>query len=49
MLLSASLLAQEKQNIERQERTIEEIKTEAIRRAELGQYPLIGLNPDDIK
>ena len=31
------------------ERTIEEIKTEAIRRAEVGQYPLIGLDPGDIR
>jgi hypothetical protein len=31
------------------ERTIEEIKTEAIRRAEVGQYPLIGLAPGDIR
>ena len=31
------------------ERTIEEIETEAIRRAEVGQYPLIGLDPGDIR
>jgi esterase FrsA len=31
------------------ERTIDEIKAEAIRRAEVGQYPLIGLDPGDIK
>jgi esterase FrsA len=34
---------------ERRERTIDEVKTEAIHRAEVGQYPLIGLNPDDVK
>src|SRR6266851_2651221 len=34
---------------ERHERTIDEIKTEAIRRAEVGQYPLIGLDPGDVK
>src|SRR5271157_472765 len=34
---------------ERRERTIEEVKTEAIRRAEVGQYPLIGLDPADVK
>jgi esterase FrsA len=34
---------------ERRERTIDEIKTEAIRRAEVGQYPLIGLDPADVK
>jgi esterase FrsA len=30
-------------------RTIDEIKTEAIHRAEVGQYPLIGLDPGDVK
>src|SRR5579871_2945235 len=34
---------------ERRERTIDEIKTEAIHRAEVGQYPLIGLDPSDVK
>jgi len=32
-----------------QERTLEEIKTEAIHRAENGMYPLIGLDPGDVK
>ena len=45
--LCASAFSQ--QNPERSERTIEEIKTEAIRRAEVGQYPLIGLDPADIR
>jgi esterase FrsA len=31
------------------ERTIEEIKTEAITRAENGQYPCIGQNPADLR
>ena len=31
------------------ERTIEEIKTEAVRRAENGMYPLIGLDPADVR
>jgi esterase FrsA len=31
------------------ERTIDEITTEAIHRAEVGQYPLIGLDPGDVK
>lgn len=31
------------------ERTLDEIKAEAIHRAENGMYPLIGLNPDDVK
>jgi esterase FrsA len=34
---------------DRRERTIDEIKTEAIHRAEVGQYPLIGLDPGDVK
>jgi pimeloyl-ACP methyl ester carboxylesterase len=37
------------QDFEKNERTIDEIKTEAIRRAEVGQYPLIGLDSNDIK
>ena len=31
------------------ERTIDEIKTEAIARAEQGRYPLIGLDPADLR
>jgi pimeloyl-ACP methyl ester carboxylesterase len=34
---------------QRAERTIDEIRTEAIHRAEVGQYPLIGLDPGDVK
>jgi esterase FrsA len=34
---------------QRPERTIDEIRTEAIHRAEVGQYPLIGLDPVDVK
>ncbi len=37
------------QKEERRERTIDEIRVEAIRRAEVGQYPLIGLDPGDVK
>ncbi|HET7209782.1 MAG TPA: alpha/beta hydrolase [Terriglobales bacterium] len=33
----------------RPERTLEEIKTEAIHRAETGMYPLIGLDPADVR
>ena len=42
--LSISCLSQQ-----HPERTIDEIRVEAIRRAEVGQYPLIGLDPDDIR
>ncbi|MFZ3277493.1 MAG: alpha/beta hydrolase [Candidatus Sulfotelmatobacter sp.] len=45
-LVSASAYAQ---NGERRERTIDEIKAEAVHRAEVGQYPLIGLDPGDVK
>jgi hypothetical protein len=31
------------------ERTLEEIKTEAVHRAENGMYPLIGLDPADVR
>ena len=41
---SCTVLAQE-----RADRTIDEIKTEAVHRAEVGQYPLIGLDPGDVK
>ncbi len=46
IVLSSLSLAQQQ---ERRERTIDEIKTEAIHRAEVGQYPLIGLDPADVK
>lgn len=34
---------------ERRERTIDEIKAEALTRAENGMYPLIGLDPGDVR
>ena len=34
---------------EKHERTLEEIKAEAIHRAENGMYPLIGLDPGDVR
>jgi pimeloyl-ACP methyl ester carboxylesterase len=34
---------------QRSERTLDEIKTEAIHRAENGMYPLIGLDPSDVR
>jgi esterase FrsA len=49
-MISASALSQEPaKKEERRERTIAEIKVEAVRRAEVGQYPLIGLDPGDVK
>jgi len=44
LLMSANAFTQE-----HRERTIDEVKAEAIRRAEVGQYPLIGLDPADVK
>lgn len=44
MLIPFTVFAQQ-----RPERTIDEIRVEAIRRAEVGQYPLIGLDPGDVK
>ena len=43
-VVSGQALAQE-----RRERNIDEVKTEAVHRAEVGQYPLIGLDPADVK
>ena len=45
-LMAELVLAQKE---ERRERTIDEVKTEAVHRAEVGQYPLIGLDPADVK
>src|SRR5271169_6750202 len=50
-LISGATSAQEisAKKEERRERTIDEIRVEAIRRAEVGQYPLIGLDPGDVR
>jgi esterase FrsA len=48
-LISAGASAQSAQKEERRERTIDEIRVEAIHRAEVGRYPLIGLDPGDVK
>lgn len=49
VLVGTLLMSTLSHSQERRERTIEEIKTEAIHRAEVGQYPLIGLDPADVK
>src|SRR5579863_2315237 len=49
LTVAATALPLSAQTQERRERTIEEIKPEAIHRAEVGQYPLIGLDPADVK
>jgi esterase FrsA len=48
VLVSACALAQN-ENEERRERTIDEIRVEAIHRAEVGQYPMIAMDPADVK
>ncbi len=45
LALPAATRAQQPQK----ERTLDEIKTEAIKRAENGMYPLIGLDPADVR
>ena len=45
ILLPAATRAQQPQK----ERTLDEIKSEAIKRAENGMYPLIGLDPADVR
>jgi len=45
-MISASLSAFAQQ---KEERSLEEVKTEAIHRAESGMYPLIGLDPGDVR
>src|ERR1700687_560529 len=50
LFLTASLVLPGRTHAqERRERTIDEVKTEAVHRAEVGQYPLIGLDPPDVK
>jgi cephalosporin-C deacetylase-like acetyl esterase len=44
--LASAILAQQQPQ---KERTLDEIKTEAIKRAENGMYPLIGLDPADVR
>lgn len=49
LLMCASLIPSAVSAEQRPERTIDEIRVEAIHRAEVGQYPLIGLDPADVK
>src|SRR5438552_14307807 len=49
MILSALAWAGIAMAQAQKERTLEEIKTEAIKRAENGMYPLIGLDPADVR
>jgi esterase FrsA len=49
MILSALACAGIVMAQAQKERTLDEIKTEAIKRAENGMYPLIGLDPADVR
>src|SRR5437868_10934126 len=49
MILSALVWAGIAMAQAQRERTLDEIKTEAIHRAENGMYPLIGLDPADVR
>jgi esterase FrsA len=49
LLLLGTVVVGRASSQERRERTIDEVKTEAVHRAEVGQYPLIGLDPADVK
>ena len=48
-VLFAALIANPSFAQEHRERTLEEIKAEALKRAENGMYPLIGLDPADVR
>jgi len=49
LLLIAAAVVSSAGAQEHRERTIDEVKAEAVHRAEVGQYPLIGLDPADVK
>jgi esterase FrsA len=49
LLLAASVVCSGASAQEQGERTLEEIKAEAITRAQNGMYPLIGLDPGDLR
>lgn len=49
LVLLATLTTSNAQQMQLKERTIDEIKSEAIHRAEVGQYPLIGIDPNDVR
>src|SRR5438445_11017830 len=49
MILSALAWAGIAMAQAQKERTLDEIKTDAIKRAENGMYPLIGLDPADVR
>jgi esterase FrsA len=48
-IVPATCRAQEQPSPLHQERTLDEIKVEAVHRAEVGGYPLIGLDANDVR
>src|ERR1700675_3170263 len=48
-LICAAMIADSALAQEHRERTLDEIKVEATKRAENGMYPLIGLDPVDVR
>src|ERR1700730_2334280 len=49
LMFCLSLFGGTKIQAQQKERTLDEIKAEAIKRAENGMYPLIGLDPGDVR
>jgi esterase FrsA len=49
LAIATGPMAAQEQQQEKRERTLDEIKAEAIHRAENGMYPLIGLDPADVR
>jgi esterase FrsA len=49
LVIGITPMAAQEQQQQNPERTIDEIKAEAIHRAENGMYPLIGLDPADVR
>src|SRR6202011_4743958 len=49
LIFCVSLFAGGAMQAQQKERTLEEIKAEAVKRAENGMYPLIGLDPGDLR
>jgi hypothetical protein len=49
LVLAFGFIAGEMAFAQQKERTLDEIKTEAMKRAENGMYPLIGLDPADVR
>jgi esterase FrsA len=49
LALGAGIFITGQARAQQKERTLEEIKAEAVKRAENGMYPLIGLDPADVR